>query len=82
MEQHNYEDLNLTDTPSKVPIAIRASSDHPFNRGCVPNPMATQCNQSQYPNPSYTFALPKFMAQCNCEDLKPTDSTDRFESFQ
>ena len=73
MAQHNYEDLNPTDTPSAVPTAIQASNDHPFNPWCAHYPMATQCNQSQYPNPNHNFALPKFMAQPNCEHLDPTD---------
>ena len=33
--------------------------------------MATQCNQSQYPN--HNFALPQFMAPPNSGDLDPTD---------
>ena len=36
--------------------------------------MATQCNQSQYPNPNHNFSLPQFMAQPNCVDLEPTDT--------
>ena len=39
MAQHNCEDLKPTDTPSTVPTALQASSDHT---------LATQCNQSQY----------------------------------
>ena len=74
MAQHNYEDLKPTDTPSKVPIAIQASIDYPFNPWCAHNPMATQCNQSQYPNPNHNYALSQFMAQPNCEDLEPTDT--------
>ena len=74
MAQHNYECLKTTDTPSTVPTAIQASSDHTFNPRCAHNPMATQCNQSQYPNLSHTFALPQFMAQHNYEYLKPTDT--------
>ena len=53
MAQHNYEGLNPTDTPSVVPSTIQASSDHTFNPRYAHNPMATQCNQSQYPNPSH-----------------------------
>ena len=48
MAQHNCEDLNPTDTPSTVPTALQASSDHSFNPKCAHNLMATQCNQSQY----------------------------------
>ena len=74
MAQHNYEVLNPTDTPSAVPTAIQASNDHPFNPWCAHNLMATQCNQSPYPNPNHNFSLPQFMAQPNCEDLDPTDT--------
>ena len=55
MAEHNYEDLKPTDTPSAVPTAIQASNDHPFNPWCAHKPMATQCNQSQYPNPNHNF---------------------------
>ena len=48
MTQHNCEDLKPTDTPSTVSTFIHASSDHTFNLICAHNPMATQCNQSQY----------------------------------
>ena len=74
MAQHNCGELKPTDTPITVPIAIQASSDHPFNPRCAHNPIATKCNQSQYPNPNRNFALPQFMAQPNCEDLEPTDT--------
>ena len=74
MAQHNCEDLKPTDTPSTVPTATQASRDHPFNPRCAHNPMATQCNQSQYPNPNHKLALPQFMAQPNCEYLDPTDT--------
>ena len=74
MAQHNYEDLNPTDTPSTVPTTIQASIDHPFNPRCSHNPIATQCNQSQYHIPNHNFALPQLMAQPNCEDLEPTDA--------
>ena len=30
---------------------------------------------------SHNFALPQFMAQHNCEDLKPTDTTSTFSAF-
>ena len=40
---------------------------------CGYNPLATQCNQSQYPNLNHNFALPLLMAEHNCEDLDPTD---------
>ena len=36
--------------------------------------MATQSNQSQYPNPNHNFALSQVMVQPNCEDLEPTDT--------
>ena len=48
MVQHNCEDLQPTDTPSPVPTALRASSDHTSNSKCAHKLMATQCNQSQY----------------------------------
>ena len=48
MAQRNLEDLDSTDTPSAVPTALQASSDHMFNPKCALNLMATQCNQSQY----------------------------------
>ena len=56
MAQHNYEDLKPTDTPSTVPTAIHATSDQTFNPRCAHNPMATQCNQSQCPNPNHNTA--------------------------
>ena len=71
MAQHNYEDLNPTDTPSTVPVAIQALNDHPFNPRCAHNQMATQCKQSQYPNPNHNFALAQLMAQPNCEAWIP-----------
>ena len=71
--QSNCEDQDPTDTPRTVPTAFQASSDHTFNPKCAHNPLTTQCNQSQYPNLNHNFALPQFMAQHNCEDLKPTD---------
>ena len=74
MAQHNYEGLKPIDNPSAVPIAIHASNDHPFNPWCAHNPMATQCNQSQYPNHDYNFAQPQLMVQPNFEDLDPTDT--------
>ena len=72
--QHNCEDQEPTDNPSTVPTALQASSDHIFNPKCVHNPLATQCNQSQYPNPNHNFALSQVMGQPNCEDLEPTDT--------
>ena len=36
--------------------------------------MATQCNQSQYPNLDYNFAQLQLIAQPNFEDLDPTDT--------
>ena len=74
MAQHNYEDLKRTDNPSTVPTAIQATSDQTFNPRCAHNPMATQCNQSQYTILSHTFALPQLMAEHNCEDLVPNDA--------
>ena len=74
MAQHNYEGLNPTDTPSTVPTALQASNDHPFNFRCAHNPMATQCNQSQYPNLNHNFVQPQLMAQPNFEVLDPTDN--------
>ena len=74
MAQHNYEDLKPTDTPITVPTALQATMYHPFNPRCAHNPMATQCNQSQYPNPIHNFALTHFIAQPNSEDLDPTDT--------
>ena len=74
MAEHNCEDLDPADDPSTVPTAIEATSDKPFNPRCAHNPMATQCNQSQYPNPNHNFALSQVMAQPNCEDLEPTDT--------
>ena len=74
MAQHNYEDLKPTDTPYTVPTATQDASDHTFNPRCAHNPMATQCNQSQYPNHNHNFALPLFMAPPIFEDLDPTDT--------
>ena len=48
MAQHSCEDLNPTDNPSTVPTFTQASIDHTLNPICAHNPMATQCNQSQY----------------------------------
>ena len=36
--------------------------------------MATQCNQSQYPNLDNNFAQPQLIAQPNFEDLDPNDT--------
>ena len=72
MAEHNCEDLEPTDSPSTVPTAFQATSDQTFNPRCAHIPMATQCNQSQYPN--HNFALPQFMAPLNSEDLDPTDT--------
>ena len=57
-KQHNYEDLEPTDTPNTIRTDFQASSDQPFSPMCDHNPMASQCNQSQYPNPNHIFALP------------------------
>ena len=50
MAQHNYEYLDPTDDPTRVPTAIQATSDQIFSPRCAHNPLTTQCNQSQYPN--------------------------------
>ena len=63
MAEHNCEYLNPTDTPITVPTAIQATSDQPSNPWCAHDLMATQCNQSQYPNPNHNVALPQFMTQ-------------------
>ena len=72
MAQHNYKVLKPTGSPREVPTTIQASNDHPFNPWCAHNLMATQCNQSQYPNPTHKFALQQLMEEPNCEDLEPT----------
>ena len=48
MAQHNCEDLKPIDTPSTFSAFTKASRDHTSNQICAHNPMATQCNQSQY----------------------------------
>ena len=48
MAKPNYEDLDPTDTPCTVPTAFQTSSDHTLNRKCAHDPLAAQCNQSQY----------------------------------
>ena len=48
MAEHNCEDLDPTDDPSTVPTVFQASRDHTSNPECIHDPMATQCNQSQY----------------------------------
>ena len=48
MAQHNCKDLHPTDTLSTVPTCIQATSNLTQNPICAHNPMATQCNQSQY----------------------------------
>ena len=72
MDQHNCEDQEPTNTPGKLPTAFQVSYDHTLYPECTHNLMAIQCNQ--YPNPSHNSALPKFLAQHNCEDLDPTDT--------
>ena len=72
MDQHNCEDQEPTDTPSRIPTAFQAPMDDTYNPECTHNPMAIQCNQ--YPNPSHNLALPQFLAHHNCEDLDPTDT--------
>ena len=74
ISQHNYEGLNPTDTPITVPTAIQATSDQTLNPRCAHNPMATQCNQSQYPNLNHNVPLPQFMTPPNSKDLDPTDT--------
>ena len=74
MAEHNCEDLKPTDAPSTVTTNILATCDQTFNRRCACIPMATQCNQSQYPNPNCNFALPHIIAPPNSEDLDPTDT--------
>ena len=49
LAHHNYEDMDLTDTPSAVPTALQAHIDDTYNPKCANNPMETQCNQSQSP---------------------------------
>ena len=39
MNQHNYEDLDPTDTPSAVPTTLQAHSDDTYNPECAHNPM-------------------------------------------
>ena len=63
MAEHNCEDLEPADSPSTALTAIQATSDQTFNPRCSHNPMATRCNQSQYPN--HNFTLPQFMAPPN-----------------
>ena len=63
------EELEPTDAPITVLTTIQATSDQTFDPRCAHNPMETQCNQSQYPNPNHNFALPQFMVP-----LKPTDT--------
>ena len=48
MAQHNCEDLKPIDTPITFSTFTQASSDHTTNQICAHDPMATQCNQSQY----------------------------------
>ena len=48
MAEHNCEDLEPTDAPIRVPTDFQASSDHTSNPKCAHDPMATQCDQSQY----------------------------------
>ena len=79
MAEHNCEDLDPNDAPSTVPTAIQATSDRTFNCRCAHNPMETQCNQSQYPNPNHNFALSQVMAQPNYEDLEPTDTQVEYQ---
>ena len=45
---NSWQDLKPIDTPSTFSTLTQASSDHTSNQICAHNPMATQCNQSQY----------------------------------
>ena len=72
MDQHNYEDLELTDTPILIPTAFQVSCDHTFHPECTHILMAIQCNQ--YPNPYHNSALAHFLAHHTCEDWDPTDT--------
>ena len=78
MDQHNCEDQEPTDTPSKIPTAFQVSCDHTLRPECTHNLMAIQCNQ--YPNPNYNLALAQFLAHHNCEDLDPTDAQSTIPS--
>ena len=49
MAQHNYEELNPTDTPSTVATTIHASSVHPFSPWCAHKPMSVQSISVPYP---------------------------------
>ena len=73
MDQHNYEDLDSTDTPSTVQCAFQVSFDLTLHPECTYNLMAIQCNQ--YPNPNHNLALDLFLAHHNYEDLDRTDTT-------
>ena len=72
MAKHKCEDLNPTGTPSPVPTAIQASSDHTLNPRCAHNQMEPLYNQ--YPSLIHNFAFPQFMAKHICDDLDPTDT--------
>ena len=48
-KHHNCDDLDPTDTPSAVPIALQAPSDDTYNPKCTHSLMEIQCNHSQYP---------------------------------
>ena len=48
MAQHNCENLKPADATSTISTFTQACSDHTSDQICAHNPMATQCNQSQY----------------------------------
>ena len=79
--EHNCEYLQPTNAPTTVPTTNQATRDQAFNSRCDRNPMATQCNQSQYPNPNDSFALSKVMAQPNSEYLEPTDTPSAVPTY-
>ena len=80
MVQHNSETLDPTDAPNAVPTASQASSDHTSNPKCAHNPIATQCNQSQYltlmkpnsvHNPSTSQASKTFLSNSLASSYPP-----------
>ena len=75
MAKHNCEGLDPTDDPSTVPTTIQGTNDQTFNPWCAHNPMATQCNQSQYTNLNHNFVLPQFMSQPNSEESTARQAT-------
>ena len=65
MAQHNCEDLKPID--STFSTFTQASSDHTSNPICDPNPMATQCNHSQYINLLKQICAPNPSASQNSQ---------------